>query len=112
MPRGGYRPGSGGKSKWKHGKTKVIRVPEVLADQVLQYARELDEGKSMRLEGMNKSKDIHPIAALKVIDLAGISLKAVDGQMGVKLSDLVKKGYRLIPDHLNEIVLAALRKHK
>ena len=30
-------------STWKHGKTKTIRVPIALADQVLAYARQLDE---------------------------------------------------------------------
>lgn len=30
-------------SKWKSGETKVLRVPEVLADKVLAYAQELDQ---------------------------------------------------------------------
>lgn len=29
-------------STWCHGKTKVIRVPEALASQILEYARDLD----------------------------------------------------------------------
>ena len=47
MPRGGRRPGAGGKHKWIHGETKVIRVPVALADQVLAIARILDEGRSL-----------------------------------------------------------------
>lgn len=27
---------------WRHGKTKVIRVPEALAEQILEYARAID----------------------------------------------------------------------
>lgn len=42
MPRGGSRLGAGGQFKWNHGKTKTIRVPESLVDQVLEYARKLD----------------------------------------------------------------------
>ncbi len=40
--RGGVRPGAGRPYKWKHGKTKLIRVPEALAAEVLAYARDLD----------------------------------------------------------------------
>jgi hypothetical protein len=29
--------------KWRHGATKTIRVPIVLADQVLEYAKKLDQ---------------------------------------------------------------------
>ena len=34
-------------SKWNSGKTRTIRVPEALADQVLEYARKLDSGESL-----------------------------------------------------------------
>lgn len=33
-----YRP------KWKSGETRTIRVPVILADQILGYAHQLDEG--------------------------------------------------------------------
>ena len=33
------------KSKWNNGKTRTIRVPVRLADQVLDYAHQLDEGE-------------------------------------------------------------------
>lgn len=29
--------------KWKHGKTRTIRVPIALADEILEYAHQLDE---------------------------------------------------------------------
>jgi hypothetical protein len=32
------------KTTWKHGKTKTIRVPIVLADQILEYGYQLDGG--------------------------------------------------------------------
>ena len=44
MPRGGKRPGAGVKPTWKHGKTKTIRVPVALAEQILEFARKLDIG--------------------------------------------------------------------
>lgn len=44
--RGGVRPGSGPKSKWKtRGKTIVVRIPEAIAAQVLRAARAIDEGQ-------------------------------------------------------------------
>ncbi|MCU0545883.1 MAG: hypothetical protein MUE44_27580 [Oscillatoriaceae cyanobacterium Prado104] len=32
--------------KWRHGQTRTIRVPIALADRVLAYARQLDNGES------------------------------------------------------------------
>lgn len=43
MPRGGRRLNAEAKFKWKDGKTKTIRVPVVLAERVLAFARSLDE---------------------------------------------------------------------
>lgn len=47
MPRGGYRPGAGAKSSWRYGKTTTIRVPVVLAKQLLEIARKLDDNESV-----------------------------------------------------------------
>lgn len=43
MPRGGKRPGAGRRFYWKKGKTVPIRVPEAIADRVLQFAHALDK---------------------------------------------------------------------
>lgn len=44
MPRGGKRENSGRKSAWHHSPSTVIRVPEVLATQILEVAHHLDQG--------------------------------------------------------------------
>ena len=44
MTRGGCRSGAGAKPKWKHSRTKTIRVPVAIADQVLEIAKMLDQG--------------------------------------------------------------------
>lgn len=44
MPRGGYREGGGRPSLFRHMPTQTIRVPVVLADDVLHLARKLDRG--------------------------------------------------------------------
>ena len=41
---GGAREGSGQKHKWKSGDTKAVRIPEKILDDVLFYARLLDNG--------------------------------------------------------------------
>lgn len=46
---GGARPGSGRKSPWQSSsKTKSIRVPEEIAEEVLGYAYRLDRQKAMQ----------------------------------------------------------------
>lgn len=42
---GGTREGAGRKAAWKHGETTTIRVPAALREQVLEAARQLDEGQ-------------------------------------------------------------------
>ena len=98
MPRGGFREGSGGKSTWNYGKTKTIRVPELLVDQVLEYARKLDEGDI-----------IEPVTESKAINLAGISLKTYGGKISVHVEDLAKAGYQIMPENLGIMFKAILR---
>lgn len=53
MPKGGLRPRADGslehliKPKWRSGPTQTIRVPQVLAKQLLDYAHKLDNGESI-----------------------------------------------------------------
>ena len=86
MPRGGYREGSGSKPKWIHGKTAVIRVPEVLAEEILRLAQMLDEGKT--IDDVTKSK---------YLDLSGISIRLVDGRPAIFLEDLLKANFKIRP---------------
>lgn len=41
---GGRREGAGRKATWKSGTCKAVKLPVALVDQVLLYARQLDEG--------------------------------------------------------------------
>lgn len=54
MPRGGYHPNAerwGRKSAWLNASdTKTIRVPEELAEQILDYAHKLDKGEVIDYE--------------------------------------------------------------
>jgi hypothetical protein len=97
MPRGGKREGAGGKPTWKNGKTKTIRVPAVLAEEVLRIARELDE------KGV-----IERDTESKVLDLSGITVPEIRGRRFVFLSDLVRLGYEIHPLKLAEVIRAEL----
>jgi len=98
MTRGGFRVGAGSKPAWKHGKTKTIRVPDLLVDQVLEYARKLDQ------EGI-----IEPVTESKTINLAGISLKTYGGKITVHVEDLAKAGYQIMPENLGMMFKSILR---
>ena len=45
MPRGGARQGSGRKPIWNHQPTKAIKVPAPLIEDILKFARLLDNGE-------------------------------------------------------------------
>lgn len=86
MPRGGYRQNAGRKPKWRSGKTKMIRVPIELADQLLEIADRLDQGVSIENESISNN-----------IDFSSIPLIVVNGKKGVSLVELLKAGYEIYP---------------
>jgi hypothetical protein len=114
MARGGVRSNSGAKGKWKHGKTKSIRVPAALAEQILEYARNLDESAIIESETESKT-NYTPISdsvtESKVLDLSGISLGKLKERTFVFLDNLLKSGYVLLPDTLNDRVLTEIYKN-
>ncbi len=99
MPRGGKREGAGGKPTWKNGKTKTIRVPVVLAEEVLRIARELDEKGTIEHDTESK-----------VLNLSGIIVPEIRSRRFVFLSDLLKVGYEIYPLKLADIVRAEILK--
>jgi hypothetical protein len=99
MPRGGVREGAGGRFKWKHGKTKTIRVPEELVEQILDYAQKLDDGVIIEHETQSK-----------VLDLSGVSIRVCNGKSAVYLEDVAKVGYEILPERLGNMFKAILGK--
>ena len=43
--RGGARPGAGGGGRWKHGQTKLVRLPVALLEEILEVARYMDQNE-------------------------------------------------------------------
>lgn len=106
MPRGGRRDGAGGASTWNHGKTKTIRVPIALADQLLEVARDMDKGKVITAN----SSVIETVTESKVIDLSGVRVTHLNGEIAIRLEDLVKLGYKLLPLTLAQMVEARIQR--
>lgn len=102
MGRGGYRKNAGAKSSWKYGKTKTIRVPIALADEVLRLARLLDEGYAVDINESDTSS--------KVLDLSGISVGKTkqQGRSYVYLDDLVFAGYQIAPQILADRLIGEI----
>lgn len=99
MPRGGKREGAGGKSTWKNGKTKTIRVPIALADEILKFAKELDDNGFIEADTESK-----------MINLSGITVSQIRGKSFVFLQDLVGRGYEIKPQRLAEKVISEIYK--
>lgn len=101
MARGGKREGAGGKPTWKNGKTKTIRVPIVLAEEILRIARELD-----------KKGVIERDTGSKMLDLSGVTVPHIRGKKFVFLRDLVASGYEIKPEKLAETVIEEIYKEE
>lgn len=66
MPRGGNREGAGRKGGWKNSETQVIRVPKILASQLLDIARSLDLGLQVMMISPEVSQSIQSIEEIQV----------------------------------------------
>ena len=99
MSRGGARKGAGRKPKWKHGKTKMIRVPEVLVDRLLEIARKLDSEEIIDFDSDSYT-----------IDLSGLNIPQIREKRFVFLQDLLRQGYEIEPLNLAESVRQELLK--
>lgn len=93
MSRGGARKGAGRKSRWRSGKTKMIRVPEVLAEQLLEIAEKLDSGETIDYESNSY-----------LVDLSGLNIPQIRGKRFIFLQDLLRRGYEIKPLDLVESV--------
>lgn len=103
MPRGGRRIGAGGRFKWNSGKTKVVRIPEALADQVIEFAVALDKKTALvpvTSSSISTKSGYDDVTASKVINLSGISIRAFQDGPGIYLADLIRVGYEIQPSKL------------
>lgn len=85
MPRGGKREKSGRPSSWKHTKTQLIRVPEEFVEEILQFARKLDQKKSSG----NKEALLGQMS-LNLDSPEGLTEAALSRRLGVHPSSISK----------------------
>jgi hypothetical protein len=103
MARGGKREGSGGRPKWAHGKTKVIRVPEVLSEIVMSFIEFLDTTLDPANVTWSNSDNV---TESKVVDLTGIIIRSFNGKPCIYVSDLARVGYKIYPERLANTIKA------
>lgn len=89
MPRGGWR-GGGRPSPFKNQPTKTIRVPVVLADEVLEFAKLLDSADLSRA-----GSDFSEIQAAREILTQALELKA---NAGGAIKHQIREALLLLPD--------------
>ena len=77
--RGGARPGAGRPRSWKHKPLKMIRVPVVFAEKILEIAQYMDQndGRVPCTEAYEASIVIsaHPSESLSAVELKELSAK-------------------------------------
>lgn len=89
MPRGGWR-GGGRPSIFTNQPTRTIRVPVVLASEVLEFAKALDKGESKTVNG--NGNDIDEVC--EILEQA-LSLKSNEGG---DIKAKIREALLLLPD--------------
>ncbi len=81
--------------KWRSGKTRTIRVPIAIADEVLEAARAIDEGKKFAVEEASNTdtSDTNNIDSIKE---AFNELGKIPSNRGGQIKEAASKIARLI----------------
>ena len=102
MPRGGYREKAGRKSNWLHPKTITIRVPEVIAQELLVIAHKLDAGEPL-YNPANKQLSLLPSQEItSTTRLTGVQLGNRLGIASAALTPILKRGDREFATYTQE----------
>ena len=112
LPKGGYFPHAerwGRRSNWKNGATKTIRVPEHLADQVLEAAHKLDDAiaeKSklqLELEQVQQELAICKASQSQQPDLEAIRDRVLAGLKLGKQAPGYKSAKKVLDDFISRL---------
>jgi hypothetical protein len=103
MTRGGKREGAGGRPKWTHGKTKVIRVPEALSEIVVSFVEFLDATPDPANVTWSNPDNV---TESKEVDLTGVIIRSFNGSPCIYVSDLARVGYKIYPERLANSIKA------
>lgn len=83
MSKGGRRSTTWSPA-WNLGKTKVIRIPEAIADELMEIARHLDNGNKCLLQGKNENNNSHVTDDKTLIQIKEILEKIENKEPGFK----------------------------
>lgn len=115
MPRGGYHPNAsrwGRKSGWLNDSvTKTIRVPEALADQVLDIAHKLDEGYIIDCDTKANEQVSKLLAELEQLRSERDQLDREVNELHAKIGDLDLELTNLKQQPQEQPDLEAIRDH-
>jgi hypothetical protein len=99
--RGGARPGAGGGCRWKHGRTKLVRLPVALLDQILEVARYMDQNEGQLPPSappvITSGHPSHSLSPEELKDFFArkkarkLAEKMIGGDEGVRVSDTTFK---------------------
>ncbi len=90
---GGARPGAGGGCRWKHGRTKLVRLPVALVDNILQVARYMDQNEGrLPPSGYPVIMSGHPCQSLSLEEQKYFWAKEKD----LNLAEMVICGYERV----------------
>lgn len=119
MARGGKRQNAGRKTSWISGcrfeDTKLIRVPKVLSDKLLEFAHRLDQSDNYELVTKSYLSELES-KCKKLPDLESqekaMQLTLVDSSQSYELGDLIEKGKEIVRgDKVRSRDKAAVRKY-
>lgn len=88
--RGGRRENAGRKAIWKNKDTMTIRVPKLIATQVLELAHKLDSGEKFDLDTKSKEVENDAIAKLRQSSIAPSKVSFCESTTKSKLPDQKK----------------------
>jgi hypothetical protein len=96
--RGGARTGGGRKSEWRNQPTVSIRVPQILAQQILEIARELDKGYegTITINTASGKLSQQRKATQDRLYLSDVRIYRATGHKVVRLEELVRSLQRYI----------------
>lgn len=85
-------------AKWNSGQTRTIRVPVVLADQVLEYAHKLDNSESLTQVNQGNITQTGDIADETLTQVIQILTEALElkANAGGKIKDRIREAIALL----------------
>lgn len=87
--RGGARDGGGRPSKWQHGPTVTIRVPQIYAEVLEEVAHKLDEGLDEIIVINPKDLKVEQQVKKERLSLSQLRIYKHSGHKAIRVEELI-----------------------